>query len=142
VYLYRGRYDSGRAFAPFLFTVAVNCCRTALSCCAGYWTVVSARGDALESAASGDRQPLASLIADEQCTALHMAIGRLPEMQRAVVLLHLLCDSDYARIAGILGRSTGTIRSQMHHALRNLRSHLEKTHTEPATPVRLEVNHD
>jgi RNA polymerase sigma factor (sigma-70 family) len=125
VYLYRKKYDTRRPFRPFLFTVALNACRSAQGRWKNYWSG-NVGGEALDQWPADCPDPADSLSSDEQKRQLHEAIERLPEMQRAVVLLYLLCDSDYGRIAQILGRSPGTIRSQMHHALRNLRSRLER----------------
>jgi RNA polymerase sigma-70 factor (ECF subfamily) len=140
IYLYRRKYDTRRPFRPFLFTVALNACRSALSRLGGQYAWSGEETLARLPAAQSD--PAEGLLAAEQRQELHQAIGRLPHMQRAVVLLYLLCDSDYGRIAEVLGRSPSTIRSQMHYALRNLREHLDKPHASPAPPAGCEVKHD
>lgn len=124
VYLYRRRYQSGRPFRPYLFTIAMNCCRSALSrgkARAMFFTRIE---DAPEPPSSPDPPPIEVAIAGEHSALLHRAIANLPRMQRAVVLLHLLYDSSHDRIARILNKSTGTVRSHMHHALKNLRAAL------------------
>lgn len=127
LYRYRRRYDGRRPFAPYLFAIATNCCKT-----------VGARDDrrrrrerSLDAdpppAALSDRpQPLDSLISREDSQALRRAIGRLPDMQRAVVLLYLLCSADYAEVAGVLNRQVSTVRSHMHHAVKALRASLDR----------------
>ena len=151
LYLYRARYDGDRPFAPLLFTIAVNCCRTAMSAGGAARAACGEHGRAAEVgdgplaeiAATDEDDPLAEMISAEQRSSLRRAIARLPDAQRAVVLLYLLCDSDYARIASILGRSGGTVRSQMHHALRTLRVHLERSQEGPgAQALREEADYD
>jgi RNA polymerase sigma-70 factor (ECF subfamily) len=140
VYLYRGKYDTRRPFRPFLFTVALNACRSARGRWKGYWNG-KVGGEALDHWPAGGPDPVDGLISAEATSQLHQAIHRLPEMQRAVVLLYLLCDSDYGRIAQVLGRSPGTIRSQMHHAIRSLRGRLEHIAVRPAA-AQAEVKHE
>jgi RNA polymerase sigma-70 factor (ECF subfamily) len=142
IYLYRRKYDRAMPFGPFLFAVAVNCCRTVLASSDGHVRLSLYDPEAIEQAPADQDTPLDRLISAEQRRSLQAAIGRLPNMQRCVVLLYLLCDSNYAHIADILGRSAGTVRSQMHHALRSLRSCLERPMDETVGRPKCEVNHD
>lgn len=130
VYRYRERYDAARPFGPYLFAIAGNCCRTAAS----QGTYRRERERSLEDApaplpVSDVPQPVQTLISREETRALHGAISRLPDMQRAVVLLYLLCSADYDQIARTLKKKGGTVRSHMHHALRKLRGALNRAST-------------
>ena len=49
------------------------------------------------------------------------ALGRLPAGQRAVVVLRYFEDMTEAQVAGILGCSAGTVKSQTSRALARLR---------------------
>ena len=125
VYRYRQRYDDVKPFGPYLFAIASNCCRTRLA----QGTYRRERERSLEDdptppPASEAPQPVQTLISREESQALHRAIGRLPDKQRAVVLLYLLCSADYQQIARVLDRKPGTVRSHMHHALKKLRGAL------------------
>lgn len=53
--------------------------------------------------------------------ALWRALGRLPAGQRAVVVLRYFEDLTEAEVAGILGCSAGTVKSQASRALARLR---------------------
>lgn len=137
VYVYRKRYRPRLPFRPYLFAVAMNCCRKALR---RAWQprLAGAGLEHLPHPADPQPPPAAGLIADEQHRMLHRAIQRLPEMQRGVVLLYLLLGPDYGQIARVLGRSRGTVRSHMHHALNALRASLSWI----ARPTEGEVDHE
>lgn len=51
-------------------------------------------------------------------------ISRLPEGQRSVLVFRELLELDVAETSRLLGISPGTVKSQRHDALRNLRSQL------------------
>lgn len=55
------------------------------------------------------------------------ALSSLGPRQRAVVVLRHWLDLDVANTAGILGCSTGTVKSQNARALAHLRAYLETT---------------
>jgi len=137
VFLYRRRYRPEMPFRPYLFTIAVNCCRRALRHRRRPGEGLARLEDA-PPAADPDPAPLDKLIAAERHGRLHRAIRRLPQMQRSVVLLYLLFDSDYAEIARVLGRRRGTVRSHMHHALIALR----RTLTRISVPAEGKVDHE
>ena len=70
--------------------------------------------------------PERSRVADETDVvddrdALWRALGRLPAGQRAVVVLRFFEDLSQAQVAGILGCSPGTVKSQTSRALAKLR---------------------
>jgi RNA polymerase sigma-70 factor (sigma-E family) len=57
----------------------------------------------------------------EDRALVRAALARLPQRQRAVVVLRFLCDLSVAETAEILDCSPGTVKSQTHHALVALR---------------------
>jgi len=81
------------------------------------------------------RRPRESTTATEPCYAppdadvllqqvLLPAVMNLPVRQRAVLVLRYFQDLSVEQTAGVLGCSTGTVKSQTHHALNKLREAL------------------
>lgn len=60
----------------------------------------------------------------ETTQVLHAALARVPPKQRAVLVLRFLYDLPVAEVAGILGCSTGNVKSQTAHGLTALRKQL------------------
>ena len=58
----------------------------------------------------------------EERLALHEALWALPPRKRAVLVLRYLEDLPEAQVADILGCSVGTVRSQTHKAIAQLKS--------------------
>ena len=96
--------------------------------------VVSAFLDAHRKRSSGERptaepaertsgQDLASAVADR--AALMEALARLPERQRACVVLRYFEELDVRETAAALGCSDGTVKSQTSRALASLRAMFE-----------------
>lgn len=69
--------------------------------------------------------PPDTAVADRQ--VLWSALGRLPRMQRAVVILRWYEDLAEAEVARVLGISVGTVKQHNHRALRALRLDPELT---------------
>lgn len=61
------------------------------------------------------------LVREERAVRVRAAIGRLPEKQRATVILRLYHDLSHQEIANILGNSVGAVKANLFHALANLR---------------------
>lgn len=55
-------------------------------------------------------------------------VARLPEWQRAIVVLRYQEDLDPAEIAGVLDIPVNTVKSRLHRALGTLRQSLERKH--------------
>ncbi len=88
-----------------------------------------AEGRALDRLGRRSGQPEARLgdprhVADS--VDVTAAIGRLPEQQRQVCVLHYYLDASVAEIGGALGVTEGTVKTQLHRARRSLASALDE----------------
>lgn len=68
--------------------------------------------------------PFSLLVKRESELAFLACVDRLPEPQRAVVLLRVLEEFSLQEIADITGAALGTVKSRLHHATRALREAL------------------
>lgn len=68
--------------------------------------------------------PDAVVAAGQEAAALRRAIARLPERQREVLLLRWIEELSEREVAEAMGIPPGTVKSRLHHALRNLRAAL------------------
>ena len=53
------------------------------------------------------------------------AIQKVPPRQRAVLVMRIYDDMDYASIAGTLGSSVGAAKANFHFAMQKLRNYLK-----------------
>jgi len=107
-----GRFTPGRPFRPWLFQIAVNCCRD--------WQrrrrvdpLAHVAEPAVAAAGSGSARIDAALDAERLLSAL-------PPAQRDVVILRYYHDLPEGEVAAILGCPPGTVKSRLHHAIARL----------------------
>lgn len=113
----RQKFDVKRPFKPWLYRIALN-----------RWRAL-ARHAPDEVGAPPEQEtaapsPIGSLLAAEQSEHVRRAVGRLPDIPRAVVMLRVWEGMSYGEIAALLNLPEGTARSHMHHALATLRDAL------------------
>jgi RNA polymerase sigma-70 factor, ECF subfamily len=104
----------------------------------GPWVLTSARRYAYRTARHQTRfvgfdvanGPVAETeydrLAEDQQDLL-MAVNRLPEHERVVVVLHYFQENSVQAVADLMGRPLGTVKKQLSRALRRLRTHLSST---------------
>jgi len=110
-----GRFRGESAFSTWLYRIAVNTCLS----------FRSARRPDGEEVSEGLPDPspgaLAEVERQERSRLVRDAVSRLPEKQRATVILKVYHDLSHEEVAGILGSSVGTVKANLFHALGNLR---------------------
>ena len=111
------RFKGDAAFATWFYRVAVNTC---LSRLAARRPAADALVEAAVVADPRDSQA-AVLLQREQAAAVRRAVDRLPDRQRATVILRVFHDLPHAEIAAVLGSSVGSVKANFFHALQNLR---------------------
>ena len=109
------RFDEGRRFYPWLYTILRNRCLTVL---AERRLRPEAAVDDLEwIASSPERSP-------EELLHLEGALRRLGPDEREIVMLRHFDGLSYAELAELLGIPAGTVMSRLFNARRKLRAEL------------------
>jgi RNA polymerase sigma-70 factor (ECF subfamily) len=133
VYTKRERFDAGRKFKTWLYTIALNLARTRLKRKRSA-PLVAREEDyggsrdkiVLEGEAPEEYSPDRNQEARELGEMVRVAVASLPQKQREVFMLFQYQGLNYAEIGSILGRPVGTIKSQMHYAVAALREKLKE----------------
>jgi RNA polymerase sigma-70 factor (ECF subfamily) len=112
-------YDPERPFTPWLYQIARNVARSRLSARA------QRRTEEISDAQPSELpEPDAALERSEMRARMADAISRLPERRRTAFRLCEIDGCATDEVARIMGLSTGTVRSHVHHARRELRAAL------------------
>jgi RNA polymerase sigma-70 factor (ECF subfamily) len=111
-----GGFKGQAAFSTWIYRIAVNACLNRVPRKSATEPLV---GDEFVDPRATD--PRAGLLQGERARRVRQAIRRLPEKQRATLILRAYHDLSHKEIAGILGSSVGAVKANFFHALANLR---------------------
>lgn len=75
--------------------------------------------------------PVDRLVRKEEEAWFLERLAQLSDDHRAIILLHIVEGFSLDDIAGITGVPTGTVKSRLHHAKKQLRQHLEMETNQP-----------
>ena len=138
VYRKASSFQEGRKFRTWLYTIALNLARTEMSKLKKRPPAKSL--DAVVGSGDSDREStLSRLITSEEHgprekaalkeagELIEKALMELSERHREVFVLYHYEHLNYEEIAETVGRPVGTVKSQMHYALKDLRAKLERT---------------
>jgi RNA polymerase sigma-70 factor (ECF subfamily) len=123
------RLDPERDPGPWLATITSNECRGRWRSWA--WKLgrrsrpLDGEDDLVERLAAASPDPEEEVLAAEERRTLERAVGRLPEDQRTVVLLHDHQGFTHEEIAPMVGASPAAVRKRYSRALARLRELLE-----------------
>lgn len=112
------KFRGDSSFSTWLYRIAVNTCLNFRS---------SRRPEPLELS---EHLPDASegvmdhMERDERSRQVSDAVRRLPEKQRATLILKIYHDLTHEEVAAVVGASVGTVKANLFHALGNLRKML------------------
>ncbi len=110
-----GRFRGQSAFSTWLYRIGVNAC---LNFRAARQPLAQELPDTVADPGVGAAERLES---DEQARRVREAVGRLPEKQRATLILKIYHELTHQEVAQILGSTVGTVKANLFHALGNLR---------------------
>ena len=113
-----GRFRGDSAFATWLYRIAVNTCLNFRS------AKRMAQEELSESLADPAAPVVQTMEEREQAWRIREAVTRLPDRQRATLILKIYHELTHEEVAGILGSSVGTVKANLFHALGNLRKML------------------
>lgn len=116
------RLEPADSLRPWLYRVAVNLSYNRQPRKGIIWSSLEAALDDVISPEEGS--PPAEAERAEVRSVVLECVDRLGPKHKVVVVLHYLNGLDLAEIAEVVGCPLGTVKSRLHYALRNLRTHL------------------
>jgi RNA polymerase sigma-70 factor (ECF subfamily) len=115
-----GRFRGDSAFSTWLYRIAVNAC---LNFRALKRPLTQELPETLADPVPGAADRVER---DDEARRVRAAVSRLPERQRATLILKLYHELTHEEVAEILGSTVGTVKANLFHALGNLRRLMEE----------------
>jgi RNA polymerase sigma-70 factor (ECF subfamily) len=110
-----GRFRGESAFSTWLYRIAVNACLN-------FRALRRPKTSELDAELVDPRPGAEWQVArEDDALRVRAAVSRLPDRQRATLILKLFHELTHEEVAGILGSSVGTVKANLFHALANLR---------------------
>lgn len=109
------KFRGDSAFSTWLYRIAVNTCLNFRS------ARRPPQDELPEHLADGGTGVADRMQEDERSALVRRAVARLPEKQRATLILKVYHDLTHEEVARVLGASVGTVKANLFHALGNLR---------------------
>ena len=110
-----GRFRGHSAFSTWLYRVAVNAC---LNFRASKKPPAQELPETLADPGMGAAQRVEKT---DQARRVRQAVSRLPEKQRATLILKIYHELTHQEVARVMGSTVGTVKANLFHALGNLK---------------------
>lgn len=128
VYRSRSTYEPTAKFTTWLFRIATHLALNALRDTRNQRTEARLDGESGDEPARqvSDLRPSVeqAMVREARLQEIREAVARLPEKQRAAVLMHKYEEMEYAQIAKILNCSESAVKSLLFRAYETLRARL------------------
>jgi RNA polymerase sigma-70 factor (ECF subfamily) len=115
-----GRFRRQSSFSTWLYRIGVNAC---LNFRAARRPPAQELPDTIAAPGVGVTERLER---DDQARRVREAVSRLPEKQRATLILKIYHELTHKEVARVLGSTVGTVKANLFHALGNLRKLMEE----------------
>lgn len=115
-------FNQQSALSTWLYRIAVNVSLNKVAVKAPRTESIAAR----EYPDERGERPDAAMLRGERAAEVRAAIARLPNKQRATLILRVYHDMPHDQIAEILGSSVGAVKANFFHAMANLKKLLQK----------------
>ncbi len=132
------RFRPGASFRPWLLRIVANEARNSRSATQRR-TTLHARFAETEVLAGHGHSTEEAVVADEQRTAVLLALDELRDDDRAVLAYRYLFDMSESEMAQALGCAPGTVKSRLSRSLTRLRESLARMAPLVIVPVPLEA---
>lgn len=112
-----GRFKGTAALGTWIHRIAVNACLNRVA-------VKTPKTEPIEDEQHIDRTSESAperLLRGERAVRVRQAVVKLPEKQRAALVMRVYQDLSHQEIAAALGTSVGAAKANVFHALRNLK---------------------
>ncbi|MEE8218811.1 MAG: sigma-70 family RNA polymerase sigma factor [Vicinamibacteria bacterium] len=110
-----GRFRGQSSFSTWLYRIGVNACHNFR---AARRLQTQELPEALPDSRVGAQQRLEK---EDEARRVREAVRRLPEKQRATLILKIYQELTHQEVAQVLGSTVGTVKANLFHALGNLR---------------------
>jgi RNA polymerase sigma-70 factor (ECF subfamily) len=110
-----GRFRGDSTFSTWLYRIAVNTCLNFRS------ARRPVREELTDALPDGAMPPAEQMLKAEEGRRVREAVSRLPEKQRATLILKIYHELTHEEVARVLGSTVGTVKANLFHALGNLR---------------------
>jgi RNA polymerase sigma-70 factor (ECF subfamily) len=116
---YRGlkHFRGQSSIATWLYRIGVNVCLNRVSVKVPPIEPIEAR----QHVDMRNESPSDRVLRDERAGRIRAAVAQLPRKQRAALILRVYHDMSHREIAEAVGSSVGAVKTNVFHALRNLR---------------------
>lgn len=112
-----GQFRGQSSLGTWLYRIGVNVCLSRVSVKRPQTEPIDARAHVDTASES----PSERVLRGERAARVRDAVSRLPEKQRAALILRVYQDLTHPEIAAALGTSVGAAKASVFHALRNLK---------------------